>query len=227
VQARSRSKSSGRSARESPRPEPLEELADEEEPAPRGFLDFAVATEENTERLTVLINQVNSETNTLAARLEKRSEELNRANASGGGARLAFAITAHGARDMTEYADAVDEVLPELTQLVDTLGDDLSEFVSHFSLQSEDDERQAVQLRDTFLEQQQTVRESLRAISEFRSSTEDLPPISQATNAAKRRVMSTIDSLIAVFEKHEALTARTASLIDRVIEERRSPSDES
>lgn len=188
------------------------ELAPDPEPeAPKGFLDFAVASEEETDRMTVLLNQINSATRTFGARLEQRTAELSRASDN---VKLALAVSVHAASDMTTYAEELDAIVPEYSQLTDQLSDDLSDFVTHMSMSGADDRDSTLAFRATMSEQGPIARESLGSIAEFRQTVNDLPPVSQATNAAKRRLVASLDGVIGVLEKHEALSARVVDLID-------------
>lgn len=189
-----------------------EAVAPEPEPeAPKGFLDFAVASQDETERMTALLNEINSATTTLGARLEKRTEELNHARDN---LRLALTISLHAAKDMTDFADQVDAVIPEYSELTDQLADDLSNFVTHMSISSKDDRESASTFRETMASQGPIIREALSSIAELRQSADELPPASQATNAAKRRVVGSLDKVIGALEKHDSLTARVVDLID-------------
>jgi len=217
---------SRRGAGETPKGDSDDEAEGEsdDDSAPRGFLDFVIAVEDETTRLTELLNEVTAEIEQLGEKTQLRSAELEAANnAPGGvGAREAQRLVLHSANDMRGFADAVDALLPEFTDLVDQLGEDLSSFVAHLQIEDASGEERARELRETFDSQHRMTGESLAAITAFRSTIDELPPVSQAINSAKRRILSTLDALIAAFEKHEALTARTVALIDRSLEQSES-----
>jgi hypothetical protein len=191
-------------------PEPPPESQPDPE-VPKGFLDFAVATQDESERMTALLNEINGATTTLGARLVQRTAELGRAPDN---LRLALAISIHAARDMTEFADQVDAILPEYSDLTNQLEEDLSNFVTQSNIASEEDRQSAESFRDTMADQGPTIREALGSIAEFRKTADELPPVSQAMNAAKRRVVAALDKTMSALEKHEALTARVVDLLD-------------
>jgi nucleoside 2-deoxyribosyltransferase len=183
-----------------------------------GILDFVVGGQEAFEELHELLTFINEETVRLGESIKKRTERLALLqDESPGDVKQVVIVLAQGARDMTQFADAVDARIPELEHAIDKLGENFSNFVATLELTSPDEVPQAVQLRDTWIETERVTGESLEAVRTFRNSVTDLPELSRDMKRAKRRVESTLTKQITAFERVEALASRIASLLDAEI----------
>ncbi len=170
---------------------PTSESDDEE----LGILDLQVAAEEAIHEITALMNTAGKLTEDAAPKLTKHGENLQALKASGSPtSAIRNAVTAM-ARDLIEYAQRLEEVLPPMHDAWERMVENTSGTIGMSQFQSAADRvaaREFIGVMTDTRSKLQTLVDSIRSSREIISA---LRGVSQDLNRAIRRVERVLDSL--------------------------------
>jgi hypothetical protein len=195
-----------------------EEPAPEDDDAPRGLLDFLAASQSASDQLREDMDFISSRTDELNGAITQRTEEMQRATeADMIDPRELLLLTARAASDMTSYANDVDTRLPSLESAVDSMVENLAQYLSSIEITSDADVPRFEEERDSALELIRTSEGAIASMGEFRQTTRDTPSVSRDVNRAKRRMESTLTRTITAMEKIQAFAVRSAGIFDSAL----------
>jgi len=204
----------GGKLKEKPVEEALEEFEDE-----KGFLDFMVEASTSSEDIAKILSEITQETNNMTDKLKVNTARINALtkNPGPGTAAQTFRITSEVAKDIIEYSDKLEIILPIFEQSIDILTESSSRYAAWVQPKSEEERKSIIVLRDSIFMLSNVTKTSLESISEYRDSVSRLKGISRDINQATRRLIQALDGVISSMEKMQAFCSRTLAIIEEKI----------
>lgn len=195
--------------------EPVEKVPQEVEEE-KGFLDFILEGEEAAKETTRIMSGITEETVNIAGKMEDHTARIQALAESPrpGTARQIYKIASMTARDMTGYSEKIERDIPTLENSVDLLVESFSSYVSWIEPKTEEDKKQVAEFRQTIAGLLEGARAGLGGTRSYRDAVAGLKGISGEINRASRRLTRTLEGVISIMEKVEAVCVRTLPLID-------------
>ncbi len=197
--------------------ETVKEIVEEIEE--KGFLDYVIDGNEAIEEFNQIMIAIASETENIGEKIQlhtQRSEEISQ-NQGPGTAKEIRNLVFATATDMSNYAEKIEEALPELKKQADLLTEGLFGYVSWFQPKTKEEKAQVEEFRETISGLLEGTSSALEGTRSFRDSVAGLKGISKELNRASRRIVKALDGVIAVIENIEAFSIKTLVLIDEKI----------
>ena len=187
-----------------------------EDEADRGMLDFLVDGLEDMESITGLMQDVGREMQGLASKAETRADEISQLNALAlpGTAKQVRQLVADFATETSAGADRMDAILSKLHDSVDRLADNLPGFLAHAVLRDEDDLQAAQAFRAQMAALIESTEPARDATTGFRNVAHGMANISAPMTRASRRLVRSLDGLISVTDKVQALCSKALTVMD-------------
>jgi hypothetical protein len=198
-----------------------EQLPEEDE---LGLFDLADIYESRFAQLTEIAERITEATEEIGLEIQKRADELN-AIAHGPRDSLFRAkvkkIIGKSASDMNQYANRIEAEVPlfrdALNEGMEKLITTVELSVKHGMQEKKEDVEEAIRQSHHL---QDTIRISSESIRTFRRSADDLPPMTQELNRAKRRIVKSLDELLSVFGKAMNLVHEAEISITKLLEKK-------
>jgi hypothetical protein len=192
-----------------------EEEAEAEETA-RGFLDFLAEGEEDMDLVNEIFEEVGRETELIGEKIAvhgARIEELAEKTTPGTAKQMQL-TAALAARDMSDYAAAIERRLPQLEKGVSSLIDGLSFYAEWLQNHNVDNEDQVNEFVNSVRALGEGASEGLSGMRPYRETVAGLLGITRDLDRATKRVTKALDRVIAVMEQVEAFSTRTGAIFD-------------
>lgn len=192
-------------------------VAQEEFQDEGGFLDFLLEGSESVEEMTAFMTVISGETEKIGVKMNGHTASIGELakNAGPGIAAQAHNIASLVARDLSEYSEKIEQLLPEFEECIQTFENNYSGYINWISPNSDESRKHIMSFRDSIEGSLNGTRSGLEGTRSFRDAIVGLRGISRDVDRASRRVTNTLEKLIASLEKVEAFFAKSLVILDK------------
>lgn len=200
-----------------------------EDDGEKGILDHLTEGEEAAAELTSVITWIDTETGSIAEKINRHTSHLNQLISKPGGTKASDykKIILLAASDMNTFSKRVEGVLPNFEKSVRVLDESYYAYVSLAKPESNQDVEQILNLRNSLSQMLSVVRPVKESVMGFRDSTLSIKSqnINKEISKAAIRQSQALNGVVSNIEHVESFALRIIFLIDEKFEGRFSSED--
>jgi len=190
-----------------------------------GFVDFLSEGTESSEKISGIISMLTAATTDLGEKIGEHNYELKSftENPRPGAAAKVQKIAVMVAKDMDEYSDKVESLLPELEHRIEDFIENYTGYINWFPLDSEKNNQQLLGLREQINNLLGGTKTGLTGMGTLRHSVTKLTGISRDINRSSRRQSLILEKVLTAIEKVEAFCTKSLLMIDEKLQQKGRP----
>lgn len=189
-----------------------------------GFLDFMIEGQLASEKMTVLMNKIAESTLEIGQKIKSHTERIEAIsnNPGPGMAAQAQKVALLVSKDMDNYSNVLEELLPELESSVETMAENYTGYTKWFALLPQNNKGRVIEWRNQIDALRTGAKTGLTGIRSFRDSTVSLlsMSISREINKSSRHLSLVLEKVITEIEKVEAFCTKSLLIVDEKIEQK-------
>jgi hypothetical protein len=191
----------------------------EEQEEEKGLWDYAMGSETGLVKATEVLNRFTELMLVVANKMKKRTEDVQAVQEQGGPGSVTkmFRIAELTASEILEFAREVDLLLPEFRQAWDGFSENITQMIRTTPIRTPEDKAAATQFSDSLANLATQISGGIEMLAALRDSQAQMRGISKSMNRAARRSSTSLDQLLAEFEKALASTSKVNDLMREIL----------